>query len=94
MARVAQRLARVRPEDRRLWRGSLSLVRWKTLWLWALSLVGTPGCPHAFERGGTIDRAMHKDLMEQLKNGDCTDIDIRRYCGVGMSLEECLDQCG
>jgi hypothetical protein len=37
---------------------------------------------------------MHKDLMEQLKNGDCTDIDIRRYCGVGMSLEECLDQCG
>jgi hypothetical protein len=37
---------------------------------------------------------MHKDLMEQLKDGGCSEIDIRRYCGVGMNLEECLDKCG
>jgi hypothetical protein len=69
------------------------LVRWKTVWVCALLLAGTLGCPHAFGRGGTIDRAMHKDLMERLKNSRCTDPEIRRYCGVGMNIEDCLDLC-
>ena len=69
------------------------LVRWMTAGLCVLSLVGTLGCPHAFGRGGTIDRAMLKDLKERLKDGRCTENDIRRYCAEGMDLEDCLDQC-
>jgi hypothetical protein len=64
-----------------------------TAGLCVLSLVGTLGCPHAFGRGGTIDRAMHKDLMAQLKDGKCTLDQINRYCAEGKDLEDCLDQC-
>jgi hypothetical protein len=64
-----------------------------TAGLCALSLVGTLGCPHAFGRGGTIDKAMLKDLKERLKDGRCTEDDFRRYCAPGMDLEDCLDQC-
>lgn len=68
-------------------------MRWTTAGLCALSLVGTLGCPHAFGRGGTIDRAMRKDLKERLKNGGCTLDQFDRVCAEGKDLEECLDQC-
>jgi hypothetical protein len=44
--------------------------------------------------GGTIDRAMHKDLMEQLKDGPCSETDRKIHCPVGGNLEDCLDKCG
>lgn len=69
-------------------------MRWKTAGVCALLLAGSLGCPHAFGRGGTIDKAMHKDLMEQLKNGKCTQSDRNLYCPVGGDVEECLDKCG
>jgi hypothetical protein len=69
-------------------------MRWKTAWGCALLLASALGCPHAFGRGGTIDRAVHKDLMEQLKNGSCSKEDREIHCPVGGSIEECLDQCG
>lgn len=68
-------------------------MRWKTAWVCALPLVGALGCPHAFGRGGTIDKAMHRDLMEQLKNGPCSQDDLARLCRPGMSTEKCLDEC-
>jgi hypothetical protein len=68
-------------------------MRWKILGVCLLSLAGGLGCPHAFGRGGTIDKAMHKDLMEQLKNGPCSERDRRRYCSVGQDLEECFLRC-
>jgi hypothetical protein len=68
-------------------------MRGKRLWVCTLSLVGTLGCPHAFGRGGTIDRAIHKDLMERLKGGPCSDRDLRQFCAIGMDVESCLDKC-
>jgi hypothetical protein len=68
-------------------------MRWKTAWVCALLLAGNLGCPHAFGRGGTIDKAMHKDLMERLKNGRCSEDDRLFYCPVGGDPEECLENC-
>jgi len=68
-------------------------MRWKTAWVCALLLAGTLGCPHAFGRGGTIDKASHKDLMEMLKDGPCSQKDLALYCKPGMSFEECLAAC-
>jgi hypothetical protein len=68
-------------------------MRWKTAWGCVLLLAGTLGCPHAFGRGGTIDRASHKDLMEMLKDGPCSDADIKRFCSPGRDLETCLNLC-
>ena len=70
------------------------LVRWMTAGLCVLALGGTLGCPHAFGRGGTIDRATLKDLKEQLKNSPCTKQQRDLYCSEGKDLEECLEQCG
>jgi hypothetical protein len=68
-------------------------VRWMTVGLLALSLLGVLGCPHAFGRGGTIDKAIHKDVMERLKNGRCTPNELDLYCSEGKDLEDCLEQC-
>jgi hypothetical protein len=56
-------------------------------------LAGTLGCPHAFGKGGTIDNAMHKDLMERLQNGRCKLRDLKEHCAVGMDIDDCLEQC-
>lgn len=69
-------------------------MRWKNAWVCALSLIGALGCPHAFGRGGTIEKAMHKDLMERVKNGRCTKEERDIYCAEGEDLEECLNRCG
>lgn len=68
-------------------------MRWKTAWGIALLLAGSLGCPHAFGRGGTIDKAMHKDLMEQLADGPCSDADFERFCSPGGDVEACLKRC-
>jgi len=68
-------------------------VRRRGLLSCVLLLIGALGCPHSFGRRGTIDRAVHKDVMEQLKDGRCTLEQLRLYCAVGMDLEECIDRC-
>ena len=69
-------------------------MRWKAVGVFVLLLAGTLGCPHAFGRGGTIDKAMHKDLMEQLEDGQCSQTDIERICSPGGDVEACLKECG
>jgi hypothetical protein len=69
-------------------------MRWKTAALCALALAGTLGCPHAFGRGGTIDRATLKDLEEHLATTKCTQDQLDLYCGMGADIERCLQECG
>jgi hypothetical protein len=69
-------------------------MHWKTAALCALTLVGTLGCPHAFGRGGTIDKASHKDAREALELGDCTEDDYRQYCEPDANNEQCIEKCG
>jgi hypothetical protein len=69
-------------------------MRWKTAGLCALALVGTLGCPHAFGRGGTIDRATLKDLEELLDTTKCSQEELDDYCNLGADLQRCLEECG
>jgi hypothetical protein len=71
-------------------------MRWKyaacVLWL-----AGLTGCPHAFGRGGTIDRAVAKDMKENVgpQRRRCTEEVRKRLCPTGQeSSEECLEVCG
>lgn len=61
--------------------------------LWVL--VGGTACPHAFGKGGTIDRAVLKDMMksaEPLKLTDCGPATLRAIC-LPEKLAECERQC-
>ena len=69
-------------------------MHWKTAGLCALMLVGALGCPHAFRRGGTLDRAASKDLRDQLGTKRCTLVELEIYCGEGSDEEECIEKCG
>jgi hypothetical protein len=59
------------------------------LCIWVLAM--TAGCPHAFGRGGTIDRAVLKDVMERIRQ-NCTKAEIERYCQ-NIESEECFNHC-
>jgi hypothetical protein len=62
-----------------------------------LWLVGLTGCPHAFGRGGTMERAAAKDTKENLdqQHPDCTPRVRKVLCPTGQPRsEDCLRVCG
>lgn len=70
---------------------------WKIALGCALLMLGGLGCPHAFGRKGTIDRAAHKDTVEGvrwLQEGECPPPeDIEEFCEEQENTEECLRRC-
>lgn len=54
-------------------------------------LSGT-GCPHAFGRGGTIDRAIHQDVIDNLRDNDCEPEMIMAECGPER-FQHCKELC-
>jgi hypothetical protein len=44
---------------------------WRLVVVSMLLLVIETGCPHTWGRGGTIDRAMERDLQERLRQQRC-----------------------
>lgn len=69
-------------------------MRWRTAGLCALSWVAMTGCGDGFEKGGRIDRAVHKDVMESLQK-TCSREEALKYCREGQEKsEECLKRCG
>jgi hypothetical protein len=66
-------------------------MRWVTACAWMLVLAMAAGCPHAFGRGGTIDRAVLKDVMERIHQ-NCTKQEIEKYCQ-NIDSEDCLTHC-
>jgi hypothetical protein len=69
-------------------------MRWMTAGLCALSLVGALGCPHSFGRGGSIDKAVHKDVEQMLDDEGCTDQEYQDHCIPDAESEECRQACG
>lgn len=64
-----------------------------TVWM----AVGT-GCPETWREGGTIDRAMAKDLAEELHSHDChlSKDEWREKCDVSPELwkrKRCPHEC-
>jgi hypothetical protein len=70
------------------------MSRWRApflLWL----LVACTACPHAFGKGGTIDRAVFKDMLEStrlLMLQDCGPATLHEIC-LPEKLTECEHQC-
>lgn len=69
-------------------------MRWKTAGLCVLALVGSLGCPHAFGRGGTIDRAAHKDVEQAFDFEECTEEEYQENCKPDHTSEKCRKACG
>jgi hypothetical protein len=61
-----------------------------------LWLAGGTGCPHAFGRGGTVDRAVAKDMEERLEDyPDCTPEVYQELClSEPHDAQACLEKCG
>jgi len=63
------------------------------LWLWVL--FASTACPHAFGKGGTIDRAVLKTMMESAESTtltDCGPATLRAIC-LPEKRVECERQC-
>ncbi|RKG94837.1 hypothetical protein D7V97_38200 [Corallococcus sp. CA053C] len=62
------------------------------MWLFVLGCM--TACPEAHRRGGLVDRAAHRDAVEQVPKEPCSDEDYERYClGEGDQSAECLENC-
>ena len=69
-------------------------MRWMTAGLCALCLVGMTGCPETYRKGGRLDRAMRKDIEEQLVQHTCDDRVWELICESGRKLDErCIEEC-
>lgn len=66
---------------------------WRALCVGAVFLLALTGCPQEFGKNGRIDKAIHKDLMDQLRKS-CSKELYQQHCAEGMSLDECLEWCG
>jgi hypothetical protein len=67
-------------------------MQWQATGVSALSLVAMLGCPDDYGREGTVDRAIHKDVME-LQRKRCSQEDLERFCTDADSTQ-CREQCG
>ncbi|MCY1083071.1 hypothetical protein [Archangium lansingense] len=46
-------------------------MRWRRMFAFTVWMAVGTGCPETWREGGTIDRAMAKDLAEELHRHDC-----------------------
>lgn len=68
-------------------------MRWCKALLFALVLAGLLGCPHAFRKGGAIDKAAEKDLKVWLEKGQCPPPErVRAICDDEDEVE-CFEGC-
>lgn len=68
--------------------------QWKLLGAVMPLLLGALGCPHAFGRGGTIDRAAHKDVEEGASWFKCPPPEeVAEYCAKQPDPEDCYSAC-
>jgi hypothetical protein len=71
-------------------------MRWKQV-AWVLWLAGLTGCPHAFGRGGTLERAVAKDVKENAAQPlvRCSKQVLEELCPPYQEpSHECLEVCG
>jgi hypothetical protein len=70
------------------------MSRWRApVLLWVL--VACTACPHTYGKGGTIDRAVLKDMEEYARPlilTDCEPATLREIC-LPEKLKECERQC-
>ncbi|NNB86523.1 hypothetical protein [Corallococcus exiguus] len=63
--------------------------------LWLCVLGGLAACPEVHRPGGKLDRAAHKDALEQIPDSSCASRDYQRLCPRDTEpSEECIELCG
>ena len=67
-------------------------MHWRAAGMGSLCLVTSLGCPHEYAREGTVDRAVHKDVMERQQQR-CSDEDLERFC-TDEDSAQCREKCG
>ncbi len=67
-------------------------MHWRAAGMGSLCLVTSLGCPHEYAREGTVDRAVHKDVMERQRQR-CSEEDLERFCKDEESAQ-CREKCG
>jgi hypothetical protein len=71
---------------------------WKFIALLLPLVVGALGCPHTFGRGGSVDRAVHKDTLQGARPPESYECpllgeDVEDFCGEQANTQECLERC-
>ena len=59
-------------------------MRWRRVFAFTVVMAVGTGCPETWREGGTIDRAMAKDIQEELHRHDCPlgEKEWKQTCGV------------
>ncbi|HZH17974.1 MAG TPA: hypothetical protein VE057_26720 [Archangium sp.] len=72
-------------------------MRWRRVFAFMVWLVVGTGCPETWREGGTIDRAMAKDLAEEMHRHDCplSEDEWNERCAIPARWvdEECPHAC-
>lgn len=62
--------------------------------MWLFVLGCATACPEVHRRGGLVDRAAHRDAVEQVPKEECTPEIYARYCtGTDEPSADCLELC-
>lgn len=64
----------------------------RLVWTTALVLMASTGCPHTYGIGGTIDRSMLKDMIENASQKGCPVSELQELCGDD-DFEWCVKNC-
>ena len=67
-------------------------MRGRAIWVGVLTLVALTGCPEDYGIGGTMDRAVHKDVMDAFQKR-CTKEKYEKYCK-DVQSRDCIETCG
>ncbi|MGZ3457033.1 MAG: hypothetical protein ACXU86_00865 [Archangium sp.] len=57
-----------------------------------LLLAVETGCPQTWSKGGAIDQAMLKDIIEELRKHHCDPSDVMDACG-DKDFDYCMAKC-
>jgi hypothetical protein len=65
-------------------------MRWRQVFAFTWLMVVGTGCPETWREGGTLDRAMEKDIEEELHRHDCplSKEQWARKCGIPALWED------
>lgn len=71
---------------------------WKFVGLLVPLVVDALGCPHTFGRGGSVDRAVHKDTLQGARPPESYECPlsgeaVEDFCSEQENMEECLQRC-
>jgi hypothetical protein len=69
-------------------------MRWLQTVVAVLSVMATTGCPSEFGKDGRVNKAVRKDVQENLIITSCSDAVRKRACAPGKENSDECRRCG